>query len=56
MTFSEFINMSGYGHYVWSSFGITLVLLVWQVIQPINELNELKRKISKSNLRNTKRR
>ncbi len=25
----EFLNMGGYGAYVWSSFGLTAVVLIW---------------------------
>ena len=28
---SEFLAMDGYGAYVWSAYGITLVVLVWNV-------------------------
>lgn len=27
-TFSEFLNMSGYGGYVWSAFGLTFVIML----------------------------
>lgn len=29
---SEFINMGGYGFYVWGSYGVTLVLLAAEII------------------------
>lgn len=29
---SEFINMGGYGFYVWGSYGVTFVLLVAEII------------------------
>ncbi|MEI7426786.1 MAG: heme exporter protein CcmD [Betaproteobacteria bacterium] len=32
-SFSDFISMHGYGPYVWGSFGLTLALLVIEVIQ-----------------------
>ena len=35
MSFSEFIDMGGYAFYVWSSYGITLIILVANVIGPL---------------------
>jgi len=32
---SEFLNMGGYAFYVWMSFGITAVVLVWNIVLPI---------------------
>ena len=32
MTFTEFISMGGYATFVWSSFGIVLVVLILNVI------------------------
>ena len=31
-SFSEFINMGGYGFFVWGSYGVTLVLLAAELI------------------------
>jgi heme exporter protein D len=31
-SFSEFINMGGYGFYVWGSYGVTFVLLAAELI------------------------
>ena len=30
----EFLNMGGYGNYVWSAYGIALVVLVGNVLVP----------------------
>ena len=35
MSFSEFLDMGGYGFYVWSSYGIALVILAVNVIGPL---------------------
>jgi heme exporter protein D len=35
MTLQEFIHMGGYGFYVWTSYGITLVVLVANILIPI---------------------
>lgn len=32
MTLAEFISMGGYGFYVWSSFGMTALLLIFEVV------------------------
>jgi heme exporter protein D len=41
MSFSEFLDMGGYAFYVWSSYGITLLILAINVIGPL----QLHRKI-----------
>ncbi len=35
MSFSEFLDMGGYAFYVWSSYGLTLVILAINVIGPL---------------------
>jgi len=35
MSASEFFHMGGYAVYVWSSYGLTFVLLGWVFISPI---------------------
>ena len=35
MSISEFLDMGGYAFYVWTSYGITLVILVANVIGPL---------------------
>lgn len=32
---TEFLNMGGYGFYVWSAFGMTAFVLLINVLQPI---------------------
>ena len=34
-SFDEFLNMGGYGLYVWSAYGITLVVFAYNIIRPI---------------------
>ena len=41
-SFSEFINMGGYGFYVWGSYGVTFVLLVAELLM----LRSRKRRIT----------
>ena len=45
MTFAEFIDMGGYGAYVWSSYGIALVVLAANVIVPWLEARKQKREL-----------
>ncbi|SJM94121.1 Heme exporter protein D [Crenothrix polyspora] len=35
MTLQEFFAMGGYGFYVWTSYGITLLVLVVNILIPI---------------------
>ena len=40
---SEFLAMDGYWMYVWPSFGLTFVALVWMVVAPWRRLRKLLR-------------
>ncbi|MGH8541871.1 MAG: heme exporter protein CcmD [Stenotrophobium sp.] len=31
---SEWLNMGGYAGYVWSSFGVTALVLAWNLLAP----------------------
>ena len=55
MTMNEFFHMSGYAFYVWSSFGLTFVLLVWQILQPLMQQKSIRRSIAKNHLRRGQR-
>ena len=35
MSFSVFLAMGGYGFYVWTSYGLTLVVLLLNIIIPV---------------------
>jgi heme exporter protein D len=35
MTLQEFFAMGGYGFYVWTSYGITLLVLVVNILVPV---------------------
>ena len=41
MTLAEFLDMGGYGFYVWTSYGIALVILVANIVAPL----KLRRKL-----------
>lgn len=38
---SEFIAMGNHGFYVWLAYGLTLVILGWNLLQPIFERKRL---------------
>lgn len=35
MSMSEFFHMGGYAFYVWSSYGLTTLVLAWVFVSPI---------------------
>ena len=40
--FTEFLAMGGYSGYVWSSIGITIALLAWNVVSSVIQFRNLK--------------
>ena len=44
---SEFLEMSGYGAYVWSCYGLALVVLVYNVWSARRELREQQVKVQR---------
>ena len=49
---SEFLNMGGYAVFVWSSFGISLLVLLANIIMPIMRRKQLIREVSSQIKRN----
>jgi heme exporter protein D len=47
MSVSEFFNMGGYGFYVWTSYGLALVLMVAAFIPSILQERKLIQRISR---------
>ena len=47
MTFSEWFAMGGYGGYVWASYGLTLVIIVYNLIAPIRRERRLLQEIAR---------
>ena len=41
MNLNEFLDMGGYAFYVWTSYGITLVILLANVIGPARQRRKL---------------
>jgi len=56
MSIQEFFHMGGYGFYVWSSYGLTAIVLIFNVIQSLSlqrktlrELNNRLRRLREKN-------
>lgn len=47
MTLSEFIDMGGYGAYVWSAYAITFIVLALNVIQSVLKERKIVRALKK---------
>jgi len=45
MTFSEFLDMGGYGFYVWTSYGIAAVVLLANVLVPLFNARKSRREL-----------
>ena len=45
-SFAEFLAMGGYAFYVWTSYGLTLVVLLANIIVPIWQRKQLLRSLS----------
>ena len=56
MSIQEFFHMGGYGFYVWSSYGLTAIVLIFNVIQSLSlqrkTLRELKNRLRRLRERN----
>jgi heme exporter protein CcmD len=40
MSLHDFIAMGGYGAYIWSCYGLTLAIVVWNIVSARRDLNE----------------
>lgn len=47
MTWSEFISMGGYGAYVWSAYGLSALVLVWNLIASRLRRSEVMRNLKR---------
>ena len=43
----DFLYMDGYYFYVWSSYGLAVVILVWNVLSPMRQKRSLLRRLGK---------
>jgi len=48
MSLSEFLDMGGYAFYVWTSYGLSFVLMLMLVILPMQRKKQLVRRIRKT--------
>ncbi|MDH3831222.1 MAG: heme exporter protein CcmD [Gammaproteobacteria bacterium] len=55
MNLEEFFNMGGYAFYVWSSYGIALLVLLVNIIAPLRQRNKLLNKIADTARRQARR-
>ena len=46
MTLSEFLHMGGYAFYVWTSYGLTTVVLLWNVLAPVVQRKQILRQLA----------
>ena len=44
---AEFINMGGYGAYVWSAYGIALVAMVLTIVIPLRQHHALRKRLAR---------
>lgn len=45
MSMSEFFSMGGYGAYVWPSYAIFLLALVWDALSPVLRTRRVRREL-----------
>ena len=51
MTLTEFFHMGGYGFYVWTSYGLAMIVLLLNVILPIRQRKKLLNDIARTTRR-----
>ncbi len=54
MDWSEFFKMGGYAFYVWSSWGLTFIVLLWLYIQPKLKAAKIKQQLKREHSRRDK--
>lgn len=47
MTFSEFLHMGGYAFYVWTAYGIACLVLVLNLILPVQQHRQILQRIAR---------
>jgi len=54
MNWSEFFNMGGYAFYVWTSYALTFIVLLANIVSPIMQrkkaIKRIKRAIKRENI------
>jgi len=51
MSLNEFFNMGGYAFHVWTSYGLTFVIMALLIILPMQKKKQLTRRIRKTSRR-----
>ena len=51
MSLTEFLHMGGYAFYVWTSYGIALIVLLLNVLGPLRQRRKLLNDIARTNRR-----
>lgn len=47
MNWADFFHMGGYAYYVWPAWGLTLCVLIWQVVQAKLTGRRIRREIAR---------
>ena len=55
MSLNEFFHMGGYGFYVWTSYGIALVVLLANIIAPLRQRRKILNNIAQTAKRRARR-
>jgi len=45
MNWNQWLNMGGYGAYIWSAYGLAAIVLVWNWLSPLLRRREVMRKL-----------
>ena len=51
MNWSEFFHMGGYAFYVWTSWGLTAAVLLWQYVQPKRRNAKIRQQLKRQQAR-----
>lgn len=46
MSLESFLHMGGYAAYVWTSYGITAAVLLWNLLMPVLQRKQLLRQLA----------
>ena len=55
MSLNEFFHMGGYGFYVWTSYGIALIILLLNIFAPLRQRRKLLNDIARTARRRARR-
>ena len=55
MNLNEFFHMGGYGFYVWTSYGIALIVLLANMIAPLRQRRKILNNIARTAKRRARR-